>query len=226
MKIAFYATSLLLLTAGFSPVSWANEDSARLQERLDIFAKCRSESSALVRLDCYDQAWQPSTGSTLINKIMLKVVTTGKAWQRAMDQEKLRTEHSTAFLQKVEEGDNPVVILTTPAIGRQPPRPVLMLSCVDNITRLQIALLSPIKESDSIITLKTDRTTFTAHWFVRENGYVLESSRGLPGIEEIKRLFNAQTLSIQSSSGVLNGLTFNISQLSQTIKPLQAACHW
>ncbi|MCP6025837.1 type VI secretion system-associated protein TagO, partial [Klebsiella pneumoniae] len=33
-------------------------------------------------------------------------------------------------------GERPTVVITTPAIGHVPPRPVLMFSCVDNITRM------------------------------------------------------------------------------------------
>ncbi len=77
----------------------------------------------------------------------------------------------------------------------QPPRPVLMLSCIDNITRMQIIL--PNKQDAGSVMVSTDRTQFTAEWFLRENGYVLESSRGLPGIDEIKRLLNGEKLTLK-----------------------------
>lgn len=42
-----------------------------------------------------------------------------------------------------------------------------------------------------------DKTRLDAQWFLRENGYLLESSRGLAGIDEIKRLMSAETLTIE-----------------------------
>ncbi len=72
--------------------------------------------------------------------------------------------------------------------------------------------------------LTTDKTQFTADWFLRENGYVLESSRGIPGIDEIKRLLNGETLTLKLANN--DRLTFNISGISTDIKPLRTACHW
>jgi type VI secretion system protein VasI len=68
----------------------------------------------------------------------------GEAWTRALEQEKQRMDNSTGLLITRTEGERPTVIITTPAIGSLPPRPVLMFSCVDNITRMQVALAVPV----------------------------------------------------------------------------------
>lgn len=186
--------------------------------KLALVMSCRSEASPLVRLDCYDNAL-----STVAGKKSHQV-NTGPAWQRAMDQEKGRTDHSAPFLVTEGKGENPTIVVTTPAIGVPAPRPVLMFSCIDNITRLQIALISPQK--DTSVTLTADNDRFGVQWFPRENGYLLESSRGLAGIDEIKRVMSAKTLTIDGSSSGFPRLTFNISQLTQVLKPLRIACHW
>nr|WP_249414561.1 type VI secretion system-associated protein TagO [Citrobacter freundii] len=54
-----------------------------------------------------------------------------------------------------------------------------MFSCVDNITRMQVALSASRQEHDIPVTLKTESGQFRSRWFVRENGYLLEASRGL-----------------------------------------------
>lgn len=202
-----------LWTSGLTPPA-AEGDS----DKMVLVMRCRSESSALVRLDCYDKALAPTMELTPVP------LNTGPAWQRAMDQEKNRADHSTAFLVTEGEGTNPMVLITTPAIGVPPPRPVLMLSCIDNITRLQVALIGPQKAA--AIKLTADNTRFDVHWFLRENGYLLESSRGLAGIDEIKRLMSAETLTIEGSNSAFPRLTFSISQLPQVLKPLRNACHW
>ncbi|WP_439126913.1 type VI secretion system-associated protein TagO, partial [Photorhabdus africana] len=69
--------------------------------------------------------------------------------------------------------------------------------------------------------MSTEITQFSADWFLRENGYLLESSRGLPGIEGLKRLMTGKTLTIKTGNG--NRMTFNISQLEQAVKPLRSA---
>ncbi|MBW7982466.1 type VI secretion system-associated protein VasI [Enterobacillus tribolii] len=181
---------------------------------------CRQEPAPLLRLDCYDNA--------LANNeipVIPQPALAGAAWQRAMTQERQRDDHSTTFLVTDSGGDNPLVVLTTPAIGVPPPRPVLMFSCVDNITRLQVALMTPVRESDGTVLLATERSSVNVGWFVRENGFLLESSRGLAGIEEIRQLFGAQRLTL-TPPGASTRLTFNITGLAQEIEPLRNACHW
>ena len=121
----------------------------------------------------------------------------------------------------------PTVVITTPAIGHVPPRPVLMFSCVDNITRMQVALMHPLDVHDIAVTLNADNRALRSHWFVRENGTLLESSRGLSGIDEIKQLFGAKTLTVDTGADNAAGkLTFNIDGLARAIAPLRDACHW
>lgn len=124
-------------------------------------------------------------------------------------------------------GERPTVVITTPAIGHVPPRPVLMFSCVDNITRMQVALMHPLDVHDIAVTLNADNRALRSHWFVRENGTLLESSRGLSGIDEIKQLFGAKTLTVDTGADNAAGkLTFNIDGLARAIAPLRDACHW
>ncbi|AWK40333.1 type VI secretion system-associated protein TagO [Photorhabdus laumondii subsp. laumondii] len=184
---------------------------------LPALLQCRAEPSPLVRVDCYDR---------LLDKVdniaVIPLEKTGPVWRQAMEQEMKRTDHSTGFITTQSDSLPTRVILTTPAIGVPPPRPVLMLSCIDNITRIQIALAKP--QDSGTVMMSTEITQFSADWFLRENGYLLESSRGLPGIEELKRLMTGKTLTIKTGNG--NRMTFNISQLEQAVKPLRSACRW
>ncbi|MER2370422.1 type VI secretion system-associated protein VasI [Photorhabdus laumondii] len=184
---------------------------------LPALLQCRAEPSPLVRVDCYDR---------LLDKVdniaVIPLEKTGPVWRQAMEQEMKRTDHSTGFITTQSDSLPIRVILTTPAMGVPPPRPVLMLSCIDNITRIQIALAKP--QDSGTVMISTEITQFSADWFLRENGYLLESSRGLPGIEELKRLMTGKTLTIKTGNG--NRMTFNISQLEQAVKPLRSACRW
>lgn len=189
------------------------------QKIAEELTQCRLESSQLIRLDCYDEIALSSTPAANTSPNIAQM---GKTWRQAYEHEMKRVENSAGFLVSVPENGDYPVIMTIPAIGFQPPRPVLMLSCIDNITRMQIIL--PNKQDAGSVMVSTDRTQFTAEWFLRENGYVLESSRGLPGIDEIKRLLNGEKLTLKLTNN--EKLTFNISGMSQEIKPLRAACHW
>ncbi|ECG1194988.1 type VI secretion system-associated protein TagO [Salmonella bongori] len=192
---------------------------------LKAMQSCRREPAALERLDCYDHILTPEQSG--FDGALVKARYEGDAWKRAFTQEKQRRDNSTDLMLTQNDGERPTVIITTPAIGNVPPRPVLMFSCVDNITRMQVALTHALAQNDIPVTLTTDTGHFQSHWFIRENGTLLESSRGLSGIDEIKQLFGAKTLTIDTGTDSPAGkLTFNIDGLAKTIAPLREACHW
>ncbi|WP_333498867.1 type VI secretion system-associated protein VasI [Kluyvera sp. CHPC 1.2972] len=196
------------------------------QVTLDAMNVCRKEPAALERLDCYDNILSPQPDAGFAGALV-KARYDGEARRRAFDQEKQRQDNTTGLLLTRTEGERQTVIITTPAIGSLPPRPVLVFSCVDNITRMQVALTASRQESDIPVTLKTENGAFRSRWFVRENGFLLEASRGLAGIDEIKQLFGAKALTLDTGTGSAVGtLTFNIDGLAQTIAPLREACHW
>lgn len=196
---------------------------ADAQATVNAMNACRKEPAALERLACYDHVLTPEEDQGF-DSAQVKARYQGESWTRAVEQEKRRTDNSTALLLTQQPGERPTVIITTPAIGSLPPRPVLMFSCVDNITRMQVALTHARPENDMTVSLVTEGGAFRSHWFVRENGMLLESSRGLTGIEEIRRLFGAKTLTIDTGSD--KKLIFNIDGLAQIIAPLRDACHW
>ncbi|HCL5345257.1 TPA: type VI secretion system-associated protein TagO [Salmonella enterica] len=195
------------------------------QAMVTAMMTCRREPAALERLDCYDRILAPEQAG--FERALVKASYEGEAWKRAFSQEKTRQDNSTTLMMTQSDGERPTVIITTPAIGNVPPRPVLMFSCVDNITRMQVALTQAIMQNDIAVTLTTDTGRFQSHWFIRENGTLLESSRGLSGIDEIKQLFGVKTLTIDTGTNSAAGkLTFNIDGLAKTIAPLREACHW
>lgn len=198
---------------------------ANAQTTLTAMMACRREPAALERLDCYDHILAPEQPG--FDGALVKARYEGEAWKRAITQEKQRPDNSTTLLMTQSDGERPAVIITTPAIGNIPPRPVLMFSCVDNITRMQVALTHSMTPSDIAVTLTTDVRQMQSRWFIRENGTLLESSRGLSGIDEIKQLFGAKTLTIDTGTdGAAGKLTFNIDGLAKTIAPLRDVCHW
>lgn len=199
--------------------------SADAQATLQAMQSCRQEAAALERLDCYDRILAPEQPG--FSGALVKASYLGEAWTRATEQEKRREGNTTELLVTQVPGERPTVVITTPAIGHVPPRPVLMFSCVDNITRMQVALMHPLDVHDIAVTLNADNRALRSHWFVRENGTLLESSRGLSGIDEIKQLFGAKTLTVDTGADNAAGkLTFNIDGLARAIAPLRDACHW
>lgn len=208
-----------------SGVGLASATPPDTQATIKAMQSCRHESAALERLACYDHILAPER--TGFESSLVKARYQGEAWTRATEQEKQRSGNTTSLLVTQTPGDRPTVVITTPAIGNVPPRPVLMFSCVDNITRMQVALMHSLETHDIAVTLTADNKSFQSRWFVRENGVLLESSRGLSGIDEITQLFGAKTLTLDTGTNSTAGkLTFNIDGLAQAIRPLRDACHW
>lgn len=208
-----------------SGVGLASAASPDAQATMKAMQFCRHESAALERLACYDHILAPE--QTGFESALVKARYQGEAWTRATEQEKQRSGNTTSLLVTQTPGDRATVVITTPAIGNVPPRPVLMFSCVDNITRMQVAMMHSLETHDIAVTLTADNKTFQSRWFVRENGVLLESSRGLSGIDEITQLFGAKTLTVDTGTNSPTGkLTFNIDGLAQAIRPLREACHW
>lgn len=151
---------------------------------LQAMQSCRRESAALERLDCYDRLLAPLSPSGF-DGALVKAGFVGEASDPRHRAGKTprgqhhRTAGDAGAGGAPDGGDN------HPAIGHVPPRPVLMFSCVDNITRMQVALMHPLDVHDIAVTLNADNRALRSHWFVRENGTLLESSRGYPGLMKL-----------------------------------------
>lgn len=233
MRGVMLACLLLPFVSGQAFCEISEPDLSPAESTLQAMNACRIEPAPLERLDCYDRLLVPAYPD--FSGALVKAQVQGKAWQRAFAQEAQRGDHSTQFLTRQTESERPSVVITTPALGSLPPRPVLMFSCIDNITRMQIALPKPLNGQPELMMI-TEKIHINAHWFLRENDSLLESSRGLPGIDEIKQLFGAKTLTVafntptQGASASRNtavpSLTFNISELEKTLLPMRVACHW
>lgn len=216
-KLTLYLISMFIL---FNETLYA-ESTVIQEELLSNMKECRLVESVLERLACYDSI---KIGEINDQKVAKNIQ--GMAWNRANEQEKSRQKNDTKFIVTQVGEANPIVLLTTPALGYPIERPILMLSCIDNITRLQVALTQPIEQSAVNVVLTTERASLSSQWFVRENYFLLEASRGLDGIKEIQQLFYADTLRIQAKHKEFTDLVFNIKGLENDIKPLRTACHW
>lgn len=182
---------------------------------------CRQQSSPLPRLQCYDEAWHPEIKT-------IQAVRPDRYWLQIMEQEKQRQKDDPVMILKTfkTEDSAEVVMLTVPGSGNYPARAIFAISCIENITRMQIAFTAPQGKGDQVLEMHADGNALTSRWFWRGSGYRLEASRGLQGIAEIQQLFGAKELVISSNRPALNDLRFRIDGLKQALEPLRQACHW
>ncbi|MDF0729260.1 type VI secretion system-associated protein VasI [Pseudomonas entomophila] len=119
------------------------------------------------------------------------------------------------------------LVISAPAIAATEPRPFLAISCIENISRLQLLIGEPIDVGRVTVQLRTElQSTAALPWQVMENGQVLDAGRGLPAIEKIKALIGAHRIHVVSDDPVVDGLTFDAQGLDPLIEQARAACRW
>ncbi len=190
-------------------------------------------NSRLERLACFDAVFNTAISEQPVTSVVvLNVVSKPKFWHRVVAQEANRQD-SDVFIgnyteagSSVEGGSSNQLILSQSALGTIPPRPILVISCLDNITRLQILLHKPIDEGVTPLNLVIDGKSLPSRWFSESNGYLIRAGRGLPGIEDISAMFLKKSLVIRSKEPGIDNLSFDLSNLVDDIKPLRKACHW
>ncbi|TLP65517.1 type VI secretion system-associated protein TagO [Pseudomonas mosselii] len=117
--------------------------------------------------------------------------------------------------------------ISAPAIASAAPHPYLVISCLQNISRLQLVTAQPVDAGRVMVRLQGERsTTIATPWQVTENGQVLDAGRGLPGIEQIKRLIGAHRIEVQSDNPSIDGLVFDAQGLDSLIDEARKTCRW
>jgi type VI secretion system protein VasI len=103
----------------------------------------------------------------------------------------------------------------------------LRISCQQQITHLNIQLETPWPATTPSPELWLDQSPQPARWFIRQQGRVLESGRGLPAIAQLKNWLTAQQLRISTPQGQKGPeVQFTLRGLSEAIEPLRRECHW
>lgn len=121
------------------------------------------------------------------------------------------------------------VVMSAPALGDATAPPILAISCLSNISRLQLLAKQPIAPNRMNIRLLLDGQPISASvpWQVLEDGTVVDAGRGLVAIEQLRYLVKAGgRLQVESDYAPFSGLLFDASNLHNLMKQQREACHW
>ena len=201
--------SLSLILGCLSITVYSDEDCQRIVsniERLACFDKSAGTPAHLVPMQ-----WPaPEQESPTLRRVMAH-----QARRPAQDQ--------TFHLRSAEDG----LMISAPAIASAAPHPYLVISCVQNISRLQLIAAQPIHAGRVKVRLVGERgSTVPTPWQVTENGQVLDAGRGLPGIEQIRQLIGARRIQVHSENPAVGGLVFDAQGLDRLIGEVRKACRW
>lgn len=121
------------------------------------------------------------------------------------------------------------VIISAPALGRSTPGPTLAISCLQNISRLQLLTAEALPFNRANLRLLLDGRPVSASqpWQVLDDGTVTDAGRGLVAIQQLRHLARpAQRLQIESDQAPFDGLVFDVSRLHEQLVQQREACHW
>lgn len=184
--------------------------------RLKSAQACAEETSRLERLHCYDALFLEANLSVDDDELPA-------LWQAIERQEAARPDENVGLMVR-EAGDS--VLISAPALGTLPPRPIMVMACERLITRFQLHLPTPISGARVDLRLTGGGRTVQQQWRVRDGGRVVSGGRGLPAIDTLRQLLDAEEVILQSDVTALDGLRFNVAGLRQEIAPLREACRW
>lgn len=201
-----------LLTLGLTSLATAQESDALLEEARG----CAQEGSRLERLNCYDALFLDAAPSEAPDELPA-------LWYAIERQEAGREEGDMGLIANQTQDD---ILISVPALGTTPPRPIMVLACEKWITRFQLHLPEPLGQARVEVRLSGDNGSVTQQWRVRDGGRVVGGGRGLPAIETLRQLLGASTVTLQSDVAALDGLRFDVTGLRQAIDPLRDACGW
>lgn len=228
-------TRTVLLSAGIAcvqPYAFASDEA--LKEALQ---DCTKIASALERLNCFDKVAQ--TPAIIPEQVQPRAPTSYSLSivERVLRNEENRSKDDMQFLiSEADEYDSEgrvigsEVIISAPAMGGRPdsPQSYLAVSCILNITRLQLITHQPVQKQFVRVQLLMDGrpTGSSTMWQVLDSGKVIDSGRGLVAIDLLRRLGNGQRLSIKSDDPMFDGIYFDATGLSNHIQTERRACHW
>ncbi|WP_087500842.1 type VI secretion system-associated protein VasI [Pseudomonas sp. SID14000] len=188
---------------------------------------CPGIVSNVERLACFDEA--AKTPAYVIKRQWSAPEQGAASVLRVMANEAAREPDDLTFIASTDEGDLRMhgLVISAPAIASAEPRPYLAISCVEGISRLQFISARPLDARWVRVQLQGMRgATVARPWQVMENGQVLDAGRGLPAIEQIKKLIGAQRIRLLSDKPEVDGLMFDAQGLDPLISKARSTCRW
>lgn len=226
----------LLLVAAVLAAGYAATDAVAAGRR------CTTIVSAIERLACFDaEAGTPPTATAESSASAADAAAAAAPFElvRVPDivglvqrnESRRKPDYAGALLLRVGDaipGQDKVVI-SAPALAGSEPRPLLAISCLQNISRLQLTTAEPLDVSRVSIRVLLDGRPISGRrpWQVLDDGTVTDAGRGLVAIEQLRHLTRAsQQMQLESDHAAFDGLSFDTAALHALMVQQREACHW
>ncbi|WP_325894307.1 type VI secretion system-associated protein VasI [Grimontia sp. NTOU-MAR1] len=221
--------SLCLMMAGLTLSSFnapaSDTDNTTLFESASA---CTLISARLDRLACFDEVFKtPVSGHSNAATIVQKP----EAWERAKQSESEKSEEETGFTlsyANLAEPKSGIWMTATALPDRNQKKnemPILMFSCIDNISRVELILPNATSEGKAEV-IASGSYNVTQRWLSDDTGNIMRAGRGIPAIDVMKVLMSGQRAVLRSDLGAIGNLTFDTADLRESIKPMRQTCRW
>ncbi|MCY9829243.1 type VI secretion system-associated protein VasI [Vibrio chagasii] len=210
-KASIFSLTLWLNGWLFCTLVFANDSTP---SQLALAQQCTTVIKRLERLRCFDQAM--GTPVQQVTHPMSR--DRPQAW---------RTAFSSALKAQpinVNERHNGDVWLTiSMPQTNESPSPVLMMSCINKISRIELALPIALEAARLEISVTSGPKQY---WRSDDVGVLFSSARGLPAISMMKAMLKSPRLTLRSNSSLVDGLQFDATDLDSALIPLRQQCGW
>ncbi|OLQ84351.1 type VI secretion system-associated protein [Vibrio ponticus] len=201
-------------------VSMGGAKGETAEQTVQMAQQCRDIQVRLERLACFDLVFK--TPVEVVPKT--KMAYYSPQWNHAMKARKSLTAEQGWTLE-AELGDKGNAWIALPATNvnmTEEQRPVLLLSCIKNISRVELALPEQVKDARIQVSIRKA----TQVWRSDDYGVLFSSGRGIPAIEMMKSLTKSSHLTLRSNARFADGLQFNTLNLEQGLSVLKERCSW
>lgn len=191
-------------------------------QRLAQAEQCRLVSGRLERLDCFDRVFK-----TPLPEKQLTGQAYPEAWQRAMDAAHQDGDKSrTLVTQGDGKGSSAWLALTAMNTHTQfqgNTKPILLMSCMNNLSRVELALPDPVQDGRIRIAVAGGQQQY---WRSDDLGVLMSSARGLPAIDMMKAMTAGNRLVLRSNATFADGLEFDTRNVASELSALRQRCGW
>ncbi|TFH91178.1 type VI secretion system-associated protein TagO [Vibrio ouci] len=179
--------------------------------------QCRIIAKRLERLRCFDQLFD----TPVALKGQSHEPDKPKVWMLAYPQSGAENDLAPV-LNESDSGEDAWVTLSALPQG-EVDSPVLVMSCMDEISRVQLALPKPLIDARISVSVAQGQREY---WRSDDEGVVFSSAQGLPAIELMKRMAQQRKVTLRSNSETVDGLQFDTVALQAALSPLRQRCRW
>lgn len=210
---------VMLLFVFFIPFGFINKSNANESTTLLEAKKCSEVDARLERLDCFDNVFNTSAPEIIsLEEIKPEI------WSRGIELEKNReVGNKKALVSTLSPKNDLDVWVTLPSINNGKNSAILMMSCINNISRIDILLSEKIAQARINLYANSFKSM---QWKTDDTGFILSSARGVFAISLMKEISLLPELELRSDVKSINGLKFNTDGLSSILVPLRKRCQW